>query len=131
MPLRSAAIAADVLVQVLASMGLQAEVPLCSIKLAAPDTPLLQVNSDDLMQLPRLPQVCAALACLYIYAYMFCPSFNSFLPSEDRLWLFDVFIFKKMWVFIRSPIHPPIPLFTWLFFDDSSAACVDQEQGLS
>ena len=37
-------------------MGLQAEVPLCSIKLSAPDAALLQVNSDDLMQLPKTPQ---------------------------------------------------------------------------
>ena len=43
--------------QVLSSMGLQAEVPLCSIKLAPPDAALLQINSDDLLHLPRTPQV--------------------------------------------------------------------------
>lgn len=43
--------------QVLSSMGLQAEVPLCSIKLSPPDAALLQINSDDLLHLPRTPQV--------------------------------------------------------------------------
>lgn len=38
-------------------MGLQSEVPLCNVKLSAPDAALLQVNSDDLMQLPKTPQV--------------------------------------------------------------------------
>ena len=44
--------------QVLTSMGLLSEVPLCNIKLSAPDAALLQVDSDDLMQLPKTPQVC-------------------------------------------------------------------------
>ncbi len=39
-------------------MGLLSEVPLCNIKLSAPDAALLQVDSDDLMQLPKTPQVC-------------------------------------------------------------------------
>lgn len=43
--------------QVLSSMGLQAEVPLCSIKLSPPDAALLQINSDELLHLPRTPQV--------------------------------------------------------------------------
>ena len=49
---------ATVVLQVLHSMGLQAEVPLCSIKLSAPESRLLEVNSDDLLQLPKTPQVC-------------------------------------------------------------------------
>ncbi len=44
--------------QVLTSMGLLSEVPLCNIKLSTPDVALLQVDSDDLMQLPKTPQVC-------------------------------------------------------------------------
>lgn len=50
-------ISTSILLQVLSSMGLQAEVPLCSIRLMPPDAPLLQINSDDLLQLPRTPQV--------------------------------------------------------------------------
>ena len=42
-------------------MGLQAEVPLCNIKLAAPDSALLHIDSDDLMQLPKTPQVTPSL----------------------------------------------------------------------
>jgi len=49
--------------QVLTSMGLLSEVPLCNIKLSAPDAALLQVDSDDLMQLPKTPQVCKDLRC--------------------------------------------------------------------
>ncbi|KAA6421485.1 MAG: hypothetical protein FRX49_08429 [Trebouxia sp. A1-2] len=41
---------------VLTSMGLLSEVPLCNIKLSSPDAALLQVDSDDLMQLPKSPQ---------------------------------------------------------------------------
>ena len=48
----------NVILQVLHSMGLQAEVPLCSIKLSAPESRLLEVKSDDLLQLPKTPQVC-------------------------------------------------------------------------
>jgi len=44
-------------------MGLLSEVPLCNIKLSAPDAALLQVDSDDLMQLPKTPQVCKDLLC--------------------------------------------------------------------
>lgn len=50
------AVARLIPVQVLTSMGLQSEVPLCNVKLSAPDAALLQVNSDDLMPLPKTPQ---------------------------------------------------------------------------
>ena len=49
--------------QVLQSMGLQSEVPLCSIKLSPPETRLLEVKSEDLLQLPKIPQVCCAVLC--------------------------------------------------------------------
>lgn len=45
-------------------MGLQSEVPLCNVKLSAPDAALLQVNSDDLMQLPKTPQVELTGTCM-------------------------------------------------------------------
>lgn len=50
------AVARLIPLQVLTSMGLLSEVPLCNIKLSAPDAALLQVDSDDLMQLPKTPQ---------------------------------------------------------------------------
>ena len=54
------------MLQVLHSMGLQTEVPLCSIKLAAPESRLLEVKSDDLLQLPKTPQVGCLLHILEI-----------------------------------------------------------------
>ncbi len=58
--------------QVLTSMGLLSEVPLCNIKLSSPDAALLQVDSDDLMQLPKTPQVCKASSCfVWKVRYMF------------------------------------------------------------
>jgi hypothetical protein len=57
--------------QVLTSMGLLSEVPLCNIKLSSPDAALLQVDSDDLMQLPKTPQVCTDSCYVTKGSYMF------------------------------------------------------------
>ena len=51
-------------------MGLQAEVPLCGIKLSNPDTALLQINSDDLLQLPQTPQVHLSVLILSAFILM-------------------------------------------------------------
>ena len=47
-------------------MGLQAEVPLCTIKLSPLDAALLQIDSDDLLHLPRTPQVCTHVQASFI-----------------------------------------------------------------